>query len=414
MNTITVSTLACGMPVIFERMGAVRSASMSWLLPIGAATDKDNLEGLSALIEEMLSRGAGERSSREHADAADRLGVSRGVDVGTFTTRLSTVGVGRDLPRSLDLFTDMVLQPRFDEEALTAAKDLAIQDIESLKDDPQERAFINARERHHPRPLNRSGMGTKEGISAVTRGALIHEWTTYARPGGAVIAFAGDIDRNAVTDRLNDLLRDWRGAAPPPVIDTHAPRGYGHEPEESNQVQIVVMYDAPPEPAPTALLERLAVSVLSGGMSGRLFSEVREKRGLCYSVSASYRGDKAFGVVTAYVGTTPERAQDSLDVLLEQLRRVTTPEGAVTREEFERARTGIKAGLVFAGESSAARAAALAADWRRLGRPRSLDEIAAEVDAVTLEQLNDYLAQRRLGTMTIQTLGKNPLRAPVS
>jgi predicted Zn-dependent peptidase len=126
-------------------------------------------------------------------------------------------------------------------------------------------------------------------------------------------------------------------------------------------------------------------------------------------VSASYTGNRDFGRALAYVGTTPERAQESLDVLLAELRRINTPEGKVTREEFDRAVTGFKSSLVFSGESTAARASALARDQFRLGRPRSLEELAAAIDAVTLEQVNDYLSTRSLGTLTVQTLGPAPL-----
>ena len=180
----------------------------------------------------------------------------------------------------------------------------------------------------------------------------------------------------------------------------------------SNQVQIVLVHDAPREADDESMLERVVVSALSGGMSGRLFTEVREKRGLCYAVSASYRSNRDFGLVTAYVGTTPERAQTSLDVLVEQLERMHTPEGAVTESEFERAIVGLKAGLVFSGESSGARASALASDYHRIGRPRAMEEILERIDAITLERVNEYLARRSMGRPSIVTLGPEPLTPP--
>jgi predicted Zn-dependent peptidase len=189
-------------------------------------------------------------------------------------------------------------------------------------------------------------------------------------------------------------------------------RGYEHEADPSNQVQIVVVHDAPSETKPESMLEKTVVSVLSGGMSGRLFSEVREKRGLCYSVSAGYRGERDFGGVTAYVGTTPEKAQQSLDVLMQELGRVQLPDGRVTRAEFDRAIVGMKSRLVFSGESTSARAAALVSDYHRLGRARTLAELASEVDGVTLDRLNTYLSERRLGRVTVQTVGPSALVMP--
>jgi predicted Zn-dependent peptidase len=215
-----------------------------------------------------------------------------------------------------------------------------------------------------------------------------------------------------VAKRLNELLKSWSGSWAEAVPSGTPVRGYAHEADESNQVQIIVLMDGPREPEEASTLEKVVASVLSGGMSGRLFSEVREKRGLCYSVSAGYSGGKHFGAVEAYVGTTPERAQQSLDVLMAELARINTAAGRVDESELARALIGMKSRLVFSGESTAARAGSLAADWHRLGRARSLDEMAAQVDGVTLERVNGYLAGRKSGRVTVQTLGPAALAMP--
>lgn len=424
--SIAVRSLRCGMPLITEVMGGMKSAAISWSLPCGCAHDPSHQMGTSAMWTELLLRGAGARSSREFADALDEQGAGKSVSGGTFTMSISATVIGSRLLSTLPLLVDMVRSPRMDEDSIAPSQDLCIQAIESLKDNPQERAFIAARERHLPSPLDRSGMGTIAGLKATNRADLLALWRSKAVPGGSFVGVAGNIDPDAIATRLDELLDGWTGSAPDPLIASSAPRGYGHERDETNQVQIVVMHDAPLD-APQiglvgnvnakvesrdAMLERIVNGVLSGGMSGRLFSEVREKRGLCYSVSAGYRGDKSFGMVNAYVGTTPERAQESLDVLLAELERINTPAGKVTPEEFQRAIIGLKSGLVFSGESTSARAGSLAADMRRLGRPRSLDEIAQRVDTITLDEVNAYLSKRKLGTLTIQTIGPAPLKAP--
>jgi len=423
---ITVRTLRCGMPLITEVMGGMKSAAISWSLPCGCAHDPSHQMGTSAMWTELLLRGAGARSSREFADALDEQGAGKSVSGGTFTMSISATVIGSRLLSTLPLLVDMVRSPRMDEDSIAPSQDLCIQAIESLKDNPQERAFIAARERHLPSPLDRSGMGTIAGLKATNRADLLSLWRSKAVPGGSFVGVAGNIDPDAIAARLDELLDGWTGSAPDPGIASSAPRGYGHERDETNQVQIVVMHDAPRDSAQQAvvngvsvaaesrdaMLERIVNGVLSGGMSGRLFSEVREKRGLCYSVSAGYRGDKSFGMVNAYVGTTPERAQESLDVLLAELERINTPAGKVTPEEFQRAIIGLKSGLVFSGESTSARAGSLAADMRRLGRPRSLEEIAQRVDTITLEEVNAYLAKRKLGSLTIQTIGPAALKAP--
>lgn len=413
MTRISTRTLRCGAPLVVETIPGVRSAALTWLIPAGSAADPARLEGISTMWAELICRGAGDLGSREHADALDRLGAGRSTDVATFYLRVGVTTLGDRLEETLPLIADMVRRPKMEAEAVEPARDLALQAIESLQDDPQQRAMLAARARHHPDPLNRSGLGTVEGLGAVTREDLVEGWKAAARPGRSILAAAGAVDAGALEAALNRQLEGWSGTTAEPKIEGKAVRGYGHEEDESNQVQIVVVHDAPPEPAEASLLEKIVASVLSGGMSGRLFTEVREKRGLCYSVSAGYRGDRDYGAVSAYVGTTPERAQESLDVLIGELRRIGTPEGAVTEDEFRRAVVGMKSRLIFSGESTAARAATLASDMHRFGRPRSLEEMAKKIDGVTLDQVNAYLRGRKLGKLTIQTLGPAALKAPL-
>ncbi|MFN0131876.1 MAG: M16 family metallopeptidase [Phycisphaerales bacterium] len=412
MERIVTRTLSCGMPLIVEAMPGVRSVGLTWLLPAGTATQPADREGLTAMLLEMLHRGAGGLDSRAQADALDRVGASRSADAGAYHVRVSATMLGDRLAEALPLIVDMVRRPRFDEDSIEPARDLAMQSLESLADNPQERASIAARARHLPPPLNRSTLGTESGITSTTRHEIVAAWRDRAQARGSILALAGAVDPDTAAAQLDSLLAGWSGEVADASPAAAPSRGYAHESDQSNQVQIIVMHDAPAEPHADSILEKVAISVLSGGMSGRLFTEVREKRGLCYSVSAGYSAAKTFGSVVAYVGTGPDRAQESLDVLLAELQRLNSPAGAVTPEEFQRTMVGMKSRVVFAGESTPARAGSLAYDWHRLGRPRSLAEIASQLDAVTLEALNAYLARRRLGRLTIQTLGPNTLQPP--
>lgn len=417
MSNITTRTLSCGMPLIVESMSGVRSLGVTWLLPAGSATDPEDRLGLSTMWEELLMRGAGDLDSRAQTDAMDRLGVSRSTDVSTQHLRVGFTLLGTRLRDALPLMVDMVRRPRMEEDAIEATRDLALQSIEALKDDPQERAVLTLRARHNPAPLNRSSLGTVDGLTAITRENLVNGWERRARPGGSVMAIAGDVEAaggaDAIARDLESLLKGWSGAAERPSVGTAPDRGsYMHVQDASAQVQIVLMHDGPAERDESSNLERVAMNVLSGGMASRLFTEVREKRGLCYSVSASYATDRDYGRVVGYVGTTPERAQESLAVLLQELHRINTPTGAITREEFDRAMIGIRANLIFSGESTGARASALASDQYRLGRARSLDEMVRAFEAISLDQVNRYLASRTLGETTIVTLGPTGLTRP--
>lgn len=412
MGKIETFTLACGATLIVEPLDGVRSAAITWLTGGGAAEDAPDRMGRAAVWQEMLMRGAGALDSRAQADAFDRLGCARSVSSGSLTMKFSATMMGDRIADCLPLFVDMVRKPSMNADGVEPSKDLAMQAIESLKDDPQERAMVALTQRHYPEPLNRSGLGTPEGIDALTHEELAEGWTKTAGGSRSIIGVAGAVRPEAVRAQFEALLSGWSGGSAEPSRSTTSPRGYAHENDASNQVQIVLAHDGPTEANSDAVLEKIVASVLSGGMAGRLFSEVREKRALCYSVSAGYRGERDFGTITAYVGTTPERAQESIDVLYGELERIGTPAGRVTPEEFARAVVGMKSRLVFSGESTGARAGALASDWHRLKRARSLAELAEQVDRVTLDQVNAYLARRKMGRITVQTVGPSALRPP--
>ena len=405
MTQIVRTTLDNGLDIAIEPMPGARSASLTWLTPAGSSREPKKKLGLCAMLSEMLLRGAGSLGSREHADALDRLGVSRGVQPTSLFFRLSATTVGDLLHDAMPLLADIVLRPMLPEGAVEQARDLATQALASLQDEPSQRAGLAAKARHHPDPINRDGYGTLESLASITREDLASFWSGHAKPGGSILCFAGAVDPDRIIEQMRVLTDGWEGATPELVYEVEGERGYGHITDDTNQCQIIVLHDAPREDAPEAALERAIASVLSGGMSGRLFSEVREKRGLCYSVHATYQAGKDFGVVAADVGTTPERAQESLTVLLEQLRLLEGDRRPVEADEFERMMIGLRSRTVFAGESAGARASALASDIHRLGRPRSLDEMLRRIESVTLEKLNGYASRRRLGSITVQTLG---------
>jgi len=409
----SLRTLDCGAAFVTEPMSGAQSAAITILIPSGVARDRDDRPGLAAMWSELLFRGAGDLDSRQHADALDTLGVQSGGGAETYFQRLSFTMLGARVHDALPLITDMILKPRCDAGSIEPVRDLSIQAIQALNDDPQERVMRSLKSHHAPSPLNRSSLGTIEGLRAITRDDLLASWRQDARPEGAIIAAAGSIDPDAIAGRLNELLAGWSGAPSPIATDAHADRGLHHETDDTNQAQIAIAHDGPSAADPGFALERVATAVLSGGMSGRLFTEVRERRSLCYSVYASYAAERDFGRTVAYVGTTPDKADEAASVLLGELRRINTAEGAITQSELDRATVGLKSRVVMSGESTSNRAMAIARDIHRLDRPRSLEQIIEEIDAVTLPRLNEYCSSRSLGEITCCTIGPAPVQAPV-
>lgn len=412
---ITTIALPNNLTLLAEPIPGVGSAAITWLIPAGSARDPESKLGISAITAELLLRGSSSLDARQQADAFDNLGASRGASVETFHHSISLITLAARLPEALPLLTDMALNPRFDPGSFDPSRELCLQAVHSLQDDPQDRVMLNLRANHAPSPINRSALGSIEGLTNTSLDDIKAHWQKTALPTGSILAVAGNVDSEAIAKQLESLTSNWTGSAQEVTWDTSATsRGYHHEQDETNQVHIALAHDAPAEQDEDCWLERVTTAILSGGMSCRLFTEVREKRSLCYSVYASYAGSAKYGRATAYVGTTPERAQESLDVLTEQLERINTPEGKVTQSEFDRAVVGLKSRLVMSGESTGARAGALARDQFKLGKARTLADLTAQLEDVTLDKINDYLARRSLGTTTIATLGPAALKLPAS
>jgi predicted Zn-dependent peptidase len=305
---------------------------------------------------------------------------------------VSATLIGDRIGEALPLLTDLVVRPHLPESALDAVRSLAIQSLESLQDDPQHRVSLRLRERHLPPPFNRTGYGNRAAFERADIAALRANWMQRVRPEGSILSVAGAVSADELAREIDRLLEGWHGSASDVSATGKALGGSLREPE--------------------SLLCRLATNILGGETSSRLFAEVREKRGLCYAVNAGYAGGRDRGMVALYAGSTPERAQETLDTMFSELERF---EHGIDEGEFRRAVIGMKSRLVMQGESTAARAAALGADWYRLGRCRSLAELSAEVDAVTIDRLNDWIG-RSMGpawrsARTLCTVGQKPLTA---
>ena len=395
-----------GLTLLAERLEHVRSAALNFLIPAGCAYDPPGQLGIAAVLADMSTRGAGQYDSRALTLALDNLGVDRSESVGTMHTRYWGATVASNLPAALELYADILRRPHFPDDEIDAVKSLALQDLRSLEDEPRSKVLVELRKHHYPKPLSNDHRGTAEAIEHFTSDHVRAHHARLFRSRGTILSVAGNIDWPALRAQVGKLFADWPAGTDSPLTLGPRPPKHGHLTKEVEQTQIAVAYDSVPVADADYYAAMAAVNVLSGGMSSRLFTEIREKRGLCYSVWASYQTMKDRGSVLCYAGTTNARAQETQDMLLAELRRL--PEG-IEPEEVERLRAGLKSSLIMQQESTAARALSLASDWYHLGRVRSFDEIQAAIDGLTPETIVGHLRRHPPGDFTIVTLGPKPL-----
>lgn len=392
-----------GLILCTERLEGVASVGVHVLLPGGSAFDHDEDDGIAALHGELLLRGAGTLDSRALSDAFDRCGLQRGVSVGTQHLHLHGTTTGARLEEALDLLLTVLRTPRMPQADLPAATNLCLQSIASLADDPAEEAVVQLHTLHRPRPMHRSGLGNAAVLPTLSALDLDTAWSARIGPRGTVIALAGHIDVDAAIHRIAAGIEDWTGPHTPPQVNPQdGPRGRQHLSRATNQTHIALAWDAPKATDEDADAARLASSVLGGGSSSRLFTQVRQRRSLCYSIGSSWQGSAVDGFLQVVTGTTPERAAQTLETTLQTVQDAA--EGLFD-DEIARARMQYRSGLVRSGESTSARAAALASDAAVLGRVRGLAQRVSQIESVAPDAIRRVAASWAALEPTIVSVG---------
>jgi len=395
-------TLKNGMVLLGEPMDAVESVAFDFMLPAGAAHLPEGCCGAGNVIADWIFRGAGDKNSRQLGDALDGLGLIRSRSVGSSHIAVGAALEAGNLGQALDLYADIVLKPSLKDDQFELARQLAIDDVLSLDDDPRQKVMLKLREQFYPSPLGRSTVGDIVELKALTTQMsrrIIAERFDLSR---MIFSIAGKYDFDAVCRKIEGLFESGPNQSGESV--TLGPRRgkYIHIVNDGAQVHIGLMAETVKPTDEDYYNARIAISVLSGGMSARLFTEVREKRGLCYAIGARYHGLKESAGVMCYAGTTPDKAQQTLDCVIGEFNRLS--EGIGT-EEIDRAKVGLKSALILQSESSGSRAGAIGSDHYMLGRIRSLDEIKERIDATSVDSVLAFLRNNPFGDFTIVTIG---------
>jgi len=402
-------TFANGLTLLAERMPAMQSAAMTLLVPVGVITDDAALTGSANILSDLVLRGAGSRDSRALTDHLDRLGLQRSNGSGIHHTRFSCAATAANVIAGIPTYADIVRRPHLPADGFEAARDLALQSLAGIDDDPRQKVGLKLRETYFPDPFGRNSLGTVEHLQAMSLESMKQNFATRYQPDRAILSIAGKIEFDQIVKVVEESFGDWHAQPLSSVHITPSTKQYHYEHQATEQTHIGIAYPTITEVQDNYYAARMAVEILSGGMSGRLFTEVREKRGLCYSVGASYSSVRDFACIFGYAGTSNERAQATLDCFIAELERLG--EG-VTDAELQRAKIGLKSSTIMQEESTSARAGAMAGDWFIRGRIRTLDEIARAIDAVDVDQVNSYLKANKPGPFTIVIVGPKELNLP--
>jgi predicted Zn-dependent peptidase len=402
MQILDKHTLKNGMTLLAEPMAEVASAAFDFMIPAGASTLPDGCKGASNVISDWIFRGAGDRDSRALGDALDNLGLHRAGSIGSSHIAIGAVLEATNLANAIALYADIILSPTLAEDQFELAKQLAVDSVLALDDDPRQKVMLKLREEFYPDPLGRSAMGEideLENLSAEYAKQILTDRFNLSR---TIFTLAGKYDFDQVTNQLESLFDRDAAQTTTDINPIAKGQKYTHIQSEGAQVHIGLMTPAVKSDDPDYYNARIAVSVLSGGMSARLFTEVREKRGLCYAIGARYHCLKDAAGIACYAGTTPDKAQETLDVIMAEFNKLAD---GISAEEIDRAKVGLKSSLIMSSESSSSRAGGIGSDFYRLGRVRSLEEIKQKIEETTVDSVLNYLRANRFENFTVVTIG---------
>jgi predicted Zn-dependent peptidase len=405
--SVEVTRLPSGLVVVTDEMPHLESASLGVWVGSGSRDEQPDEHGISHLLEHMAFKGTLKRTARQIAEEIEAVGGDLNAATSHETTAYYARVLKADVPLALDVLSDILSNPSFDPEELQREQNVIVQEIGASEDAPDDLVFERLQEQAFPgQPVGRSILGTRDTVRSFDRRKLAaYLKRNYCAPDMAIVA-AGAVQHAAVVAEVERRFADFKGPAAPVPEAARFVGGAHIETRDLEQVHVAMAMQGVSQRDPSLFDLQVFTSVLGGGMSSRLFQEVREVRGLCYSIYAFHASYFDTGMFGLYAGT------DAADV--PELMRVVVGEiGAaaerITEDEIARAKSQMKAGLLMALESSSARIEQLARQMFAWGRPMPLHELVERIESVTVESAQ--AAGRALiarGRPAIAALGPGP------
>jgi predicted Zn-dependent peptidase len=396
-----LSTLDSGLRVVSERVPGVRSVALGFWICAGSVLESADEAGISHLLEHMLFRGTDRYGSEEIDQTFDAMGAELNAGTGKEETTLYTRVLDRHLERAFDVMSDMVWNPRLAE--LESEREVVLEEIAMYEDDPQDRVFdLLGRAIFGSHPLGRAVIGTAEVVGAATRERLAAYHAVRYMPERVVIAAAGSIEHEALVEMARRAERARAGglpaggSQPPGAAETEAAQpGFERRvcflQKDTEQYHLCVGGAGLARDDERRFALRVLEGVLGATSSSRLFQEVRERRGLAYSVFSFSNLYAQTGEVGLYVGTRPENLGEALAVVAAELERFG--EDPAHEEELIRSRENLKGQVVLSLESTSARASRLGASLLHDLPILSVDELIERIDSVGMAELRELAAE---------------------
>lgn len=398
--------LPCGVELGGEHMPDRRVVAINFTFLRGMAAEPEDQLGVAQLTEDVLDKGTQRYTAEQLADAFDAIGARRNSTTGRETISFGCLALAEFFERVVELHAEMFCRATFPDEQCAVSRDLALQELKGLEDEPMELLQKQARRQALGPVLGRHPLGERASLKTLGREQIVGYWRRNFTARSLQVTLAGPVEPAAAAAVLDRHLGCLERGAPrvhePLEIQFRAERT--HQEKKLEQQYIAITWPGCRRQSADWPAEAVALGVLSGGMSSRLFTEVREKQGLVYWVSAWPDYVRSGGVLTMGASTTPQRSRRTQETLLREMERLGED---ISAEELARAKVLIAARRQTRGELTRVRASEIAEDLFFFGEPRERAEETARIEQVTIEDIRAYLAShpRDSSRLSVVTLG---------
>lgn len=383
--TVEITRLPSGLSVVTDAMPHLETAALGVWVGTGSRDERADEHGISHLIEHMAFKGTARRTARQIAEEIEAVGgdlnAATSVEMTAYHARVQKA----DVPLALDVLSDILTNPTFDPAELEREKSVIIQEIGAAEDTPDDIVFENLQVTAFPgQSMGRSILGTRDSVRSFDAADLRDYLARNYQAPDMVVAATGAIDHAQIVDQVQRLFSGFGSSDAPAPQPARFSHGAHIQKRDLEQAHIAMALEGVSQRDPSLYSLEVFTNVLGGGMSSRLFQEVRENRGLCYAISSFHLPYSDIGFFGLYAGTDASDIPELMDVVIEQLASAVD---TITEAEVARARAQMKTGLLMALESSGARAWQLARQMFAYGRIVPVSEIVAKIDAVTVDSV---------------------------
>ena len=402
--TAEITRLANGLTVVTETAPHLETSALGVWVDAGARHEQEDEHGLSHLLEHMAFKGTATRSTQAIAEEIEAVGGELNAATGLETTAYFARVLKGDEGVALNLIADILQNSTFAADELEKEREVILQEIAGTLDSPDDMVFDLVHDAAFPgQPAGRSILGTPKSVKAISAKKLKHFLDTRYHPNGMVLAGAGAIRHEDTVRHAEALFGGLSNDKP----DQEEPAAYAGGARSSQrkfeQAHLVVGFEAPSYREPEFFAAQVLSGLLGGGMSSRLFQEVRERRGLCYAIYSTAWGLKDTGLFAVHAATGAGMVGELIDVVSDEIDRMAATGPA--EAEVARAKAQLKAGLMMSLESSSARAEQMARQILLHGRVLQTAEILASVDRVTAEEVKAVAQRLRRKDCSVAVVG---------